>query len=382
MPRRSINSENSGDYNCRRLWETPSKNFRGDMQELGYTRSQGISRSPKPLSFSNIPPNRQNSLSCPETQQTFPLKTSSSSGSKRWRQDKRSRSGWSPSCTNTRTDCRRITSTCELGWRPSRPINHWDLPAHSLHLVPIKARRSLYPTTLTYRWMTNYLPTAFRSHGVHHPRTSRKPNPEKSPLIDPADLSVPCHTRYGKKPSGTDASRSRLMNMRSSDLEVSTHRYHPCTLPSGLLLPHTCFSPPPSGQHVLDYDSPHGFSISSFAMYDGSSDPYDHILHFNQVMILNVGDDRLLCKVFPTSLKGPALAWFHKIPRGSINSFSELWAVFIAQYMCSVRKKGNISSLQAILKREDESIWDFTRRFGQAVQQIDIYSMDVVLQNF
>ena len=117
-------------------------------------------------------------------------------------------------------------------------------------------------------------------------------------------------------------------------------------------------------------------------MYDGSSDPYDHMLHYNQAMILNAGDDRLLCKVFLASLKGPALAWFHKLPKGSINTFRELWAAFVSQYLCSVRQKGNISSLQSILKREDESIRDFTRRFGQAVQQIDMYSMDAVLQNF
>ena len=106
------------------------------------------------------------------------------------------------------------------------------------------------------------------------------------------------------------------------------------------------------------------------------------MLHFNQIMILSTGNDRLLCKVFPASLKRPALAWFHKLPRGSINSFSELWAAFISQYLCSIQQKGNISSLQAILKREDESIWDFTQRFGEAVQQIDIYSMDAILQNF
>ena len=99
-------------------------------------------------------------------------------------------------------------------------------------------------------------------------------------------------------------------------------------------------------------------------------------------MILSAGDDRLLCKVFPASLKGLALAWFHKLTRGSINTFSELWATFISQYLCSVRQKGNINSLQSILKQEDESIRDFTRRFGQAVQQIDVYSMDAVLQNF
>ena len=64
------------------------------------------------------------------------------------------------------------------------------------------------------------------------------------------------------------------------------------------------------GQHILSYEPPCGFVIPSFAMYDGSSYPYDHMLNFNQAMILNSGDDRLLCKVFPASLKGPALAWF------------------------------------------------------------------------
>ena len=138
----------------------------------------------------------------------------------------------------------------------------------------------------------------------------------------------------------------------------------------------------PLGQHILDYEPHRGFVIPPFAMYDRSSDPYNHMLHFNQAMILNVGDDGLLCKVFSASLKGLALAWFHKLSRGSTNSFGELRVVFVSHYLCSVRQKGNISSLQAILKREDESIWNFTRRFGQAVQQIDIYTMDAVLQNF
>ena len=65
------------------------------------------------------------------------------------------------------------------------------------------------------------------------------------------------------------------------------------------------------GQHILSYEPPRGFVIPSFAMYDGFSDPYDHMLHFNQAMILNAGDDRLLCIVLLASLKGPSLAWFH-----------------------------------------------------------------------
>ena len=136
----------------------------------------------------------------------------------------------------------------------------------------------------------------------------------------------------------------------------------------------------PLGQHIISYEPPHGFSIPPFAMYDGSFDSYDHMMHFNQAMTLSAGNDRLLCKVLLVSLKGPALAWFYKLPKGSINLFSKLWAAFVSQYLCLVRQKGNISSLQTILKREDEFIQDFTRRFGQVVQQIDTYSMDAVLQ--
>ena len=47
-----------------------------------------------------------------------------------------------------------------------------------------------------------------------------------------------------------------------------------------------------------------------------------------------------------------------------------------------MQQKRNISSLQTIIKQEEETIRDFTKRFGQAAQQVEVYSMDAVLQNF
>ena len=64
--------------------------------------------------------------------------------------------------------------------------------------------------------------------------------------------------------------------------------------------------------------------MPTFAMLDSSSDPYDHMLHYIQVMTLNVGNDQLLCKVFQTGLQGSALAWFHGLPCNSMNSFDKL----------------------------------------------------------
>ena len=37
----------------------------------------------------------------------------------------------------------------------------------------------------------------------------------------------------------------------------------------------------PLGQHILDYEPPRGFLIPAFTTFDGSTDPYNHILHYN-----------------------------------------------------------------------------------------------------
>ena len=80
----------------------------------------------------------------------------------------------------------------------------------------------------------------------------------------------------------------------------------------------------PLGQHILDYEPLQGFIMPTFAMFDDSCDPYDHMLHHNHAMTLNTENDHLLCKFFPASLQGSALAWFHRLPCNSINSFREL----------------------------------------------------------
>ena len=85
---------------------------------------------------------------------------------------------------------------------------------------------------------------------------------------------------------------------------------------------------------------------------DGSADPYDHMLHYNQTMILNVANDRLLCKVFLASLRELALAWFHKLPRNSINSFNELWATFICSIFVRYDKRGTSAPYRLFSSRK------------------------------
>ena len=45
-----------------------------------------------------------------------------------------------------------------------------------------------------------------------------------------------------------------------------------------------------------------------FIMYDGTVDPFDHLMHYRQVMTLDTGNGPLMCNVFPASLHGRALS--------------------------------------------------------------------------
>ncbi|XP_010660774.1 uncharacterized protein LOC104881656 [Vitis vinifera] len=99
-------------------------------------------------------------------------------------------------------------------------------------------------------------------------------------------------------------------------------------------------------------------------------------------MTLDIGNDALLCKILPTSLQGQALSWFHRLPPNSVDNFRDLSEAFVGQYLCSARHKQNINTLQNIKMQDNESLREFVKRFGQAVLQLEAYSMDAVLQIF
>nr|CAN64575.1 hypothetical protein VITISV_003432 [Vitis vinifera] len=126
----------------------------------------------------------------------------------------------------------------------------------------------------------------------------------------------------------------------------------------------------PFCSHIIHYEPLRGFLVPKFSTYDGTSDPFDHIMHYRQLMTLDIGNDSLLCKVFPASLQGQALSWFHCLPPNSVGNFRDLSEAFVGQYLCSARHKQNISTLE------------FVKRFGQAVLQVEACNMDVVLQIF
>ena len=61
-------------------------------------------------------------------------------------------------------------------------------------------------------------------------------------------------------------------------------------------------------------------------IYDESKDPLDHLESFKTLMHLQGVADEIMCRVFPTMLKGPARIWFNRLTPNSISTFKELSA--------------------------------------------------------
>ena len=60
----------------------------------------------------------------------------------------------------------------------------------------------------------------------------------------------------------------------------------------------------PFNPYIINYNFPRWFMVPKFFTYDGTNDPFDHIMHYRQLMTLDIGNDALLCKVFQANLHG------------------------------------------------------------------------------
>ncbi|XP_059658350.1 uncharacterized protein LOC132304618 [Cornus florida] len=115
---------------------------------------------------------------------------------------------------------------------------------------------------------------------------------------------------------------------------------------------------------ILNAPNPKKFSMPVFILFDGTTDPVDHIYYIQLKMALNTNNDHLMCKYFPTSLAGPALNWFKNLAQGSIASFQDLCNKFISQYYGNKRPAKDVSSLFTMKQHEDERLQAFLTRFN------------------
>ena len=122
---------------------------------------------------------------------------------------------------------------------------------------------------------------------------------------------------------------------------------------------------------INSHSLPSKFKMPSLDSYDGTRDPCDHIATFKTTMHLQGDPDEIMCRAFPTTLKGPARVWFNKIPPNSVSSFDELSKLFVNNFIGGQRHKRSSSSMLTIEQGDNESLRSFVTCFNRETLTVD-----------
>ena len=107
---------------------------------------------------------------------------------------------------------------------------------------------------------------------------------------------------------------------------------------------------------VYRTDSPFTTSVNSFPLslkfrmsqiesYDGAKDPLDHLESFKTLMHLQGVVGKIMCRAFPTILRGPERIWFSRLMPNSISIFKDLSTQFTSHFIGGHRYKKSIACL-------------------------------------
>ena len=116
---------------------------------------------------------------------------------------------------------------------------------------------------------------------------------------------------------------------------------------------------------------PHKLQMPQIESYDEVKDPFDHLETFKTLTHLQGVPDEIMCRAFPTTLKGPARIWFNRLTPNSINTFKELSVQFTLHFIGGHRYKKSTACLMSIKQREDEKLRSYITRFNKEALSID-----------
>ena len=72
---------------------------------------------------------------------------------------------------------------------------------------------------------------------------------------------------------------------------------------------------------VQESPVPSKFRLPQLEPFDGLKDPLDHLNTFKTTLGLQQPPNEILCRSFPTTLKGATREWFNKLPTSFIDNF-------------------------------------------------------------
>ena len=124
------------------------------------------------------------------------------------------------------------------------------------------------------------------------------------------------------------------------------------------------------------------FHQPTFAMYNGRTDPVEHVSQFKQKIVVHSQDETLMCRVFPSSLGPMPMRWFNGLKTNSISSFKKLTQSFCSRFITCSRVPQPLDSLLSISMRDRESVKVYSERYREMFNEINGDFDEVVIKTF
>ena len=116
--------------------------------------------------------------------------------------------------------------------------------------------------------------------------------------------------------------------------------------------------------------------------FDGTRDPVDHLNTYKNQMELHGYQDPVRWRAFAITLKGPALAWFNRLPPSLISSFRELSIAFVSHFIGARTYRKPSYHLLTIKQSSQESLRSYVQRFNAESLKVDIPDEKFVITAF
>ena len=133
---------------------------------------------------------------------------------------------------------------------------------------------------------------------------------------------------------------------------------------------------------VLHFPFHAKFRMPQVEAFDGVKDPIDHLNIYKNQMELHGYQDPVRCRAFSITLKGPALAWFNRLPSSSISSFKELSIAFVSHFIGARKYRKPSYHMLTIKQGSQESLRSYVQRFNAESLKVDVPDEKFVITAF
>ncbi|MCH81476.1 hypothetical protein A2U01_0002263, partial [Trifolium medium] len=164
------------------------------------------------------------------------------------------------------------------------------------------------------------------------------------------------HAQHGNNRGKRSPTPPRYDNNSTPSLEGSDEEATRCPLSRGIIR-----SPIPSG-----FEKP-----PSLGTYDGQTDPDEHVDNINTILDFRRVSGAIRCRLFPTTLRKEAMAWYQSLAPQSVSSWKDLTEQFCRHFTASRRHSKTVATLEAIYQVKDESLRNYIERFNKEAVQVN-----------